>query len=39
MNEDRPPFLGSWARIYAAVVIYLAVLIGLFDWFTRSLNR
>jgi hypothetical protein len=28
MYEDEPPpFLGSWPRVYAAVLIYLAILI------------
>jgi hypothetical protein len=28
MHEDEPPpFLGSWPRVYAAVLAYLAILI------------
>jgi hypothetical protein len=38
-QEERPPFLGSWRRIYAAVVCYLIALIALFTWFTWSWNR
>jgi hypothetical protein len=28
--------LGTWPRLYAAVAVYLAALIALFYWFTRS---
>lgn len=42
MNADRgelpdepPPFLGRWSRVYITVIIYLAVVISLFYWFTR----
>ncbi|MCX7605174.1 MAG: hypothetical protein N2036_13935 [Bryobacteraceae bacterium] len=38
-EEEKPPFWGSWARVYAGVALYLALLILLFDWFTRSWNR
>lgn len=34
-----PPFLGSWRRIYAAVIAWLAALILLFYLFTRAFNR
>lgn len=37
--DEPPPILGSWRRLYAAIVIYLAVLISLFYWFTRAFNR
>ncbi len=37
--DDRPPFWGSWGRIYAALAGYLALVIALFTWFTRSWNR
>jgi hypothetical protein len=45
MNEDAeqkdvidepPPFLGTWSRVYAFVVVYLVFLIVLFYWFTRA---
>jgi HAMP domain-containing protein len=40
MTQDgRPPLLGTWRRIYACVVLYLAALIALFSWFTWSWNR
>jgi len=35
-REEPPPFLGTWPRIYAAVLIYLVVLIGAFYAFTRA---
>lgn len=25
--DDPPPFLGKWSRVYAAVVVYLVLLI------------
>jgi hypothetical protein len=39
MKDDPPPFLGTWRRVYAAVLLYLCALIGLMFWFTRSWNR
>lgn len=32
--DEPPPFLGTWPRVYATVLIYLAVLIAIFYWFT-----
>lgn len=32
---EPPPFLGSWKRVYAAVLLYLVVLIAAFYLFTR----
>jgi len=32
--DEPPPFLGAWHRVYTAVLLLLAVLIGLFYWFT-----
>ena len=34
--EERPPFWGSWRRIYLVVVVYLFSLIALFYAFTRA---
>jgi hypothetical protein len=34
-SEERPPFLGSWRRVYAAVIAWLAVLILFFYGFSR----
>jgi len=39
MKEEPPPLLGSWSRLYAAVVIYLAAVITLFYTFTRVFNQ
>jgi hypothetical protein len=36
-REEPPPFLGSWGRVYAVVLGWLALLILLFFWFTREL--
>jgi len=33
---DRPPLLGRWSRLYALVLIALAVEIAVFWWFTRT---
>lgn len=27
MTEEQPPFLGTWKRVYIAVLIYLACVI------------
>lgn len=35
-HDEPPPFLGSWKRVYIAVVFYLAALIALFYWFARA---
>ena len=34
---DPPPF-GTWTTLYAAVLLFLAVLIALFLWFTRAFS-
>ena len=38
-GSDRAPLFGSWKRMYAAVVLYLAAMIALFTVFTRTFNR
>ena len=35
MPDDPPPFLKTWPRVYAVVLVYLAFLISLFYAFTR----
>jgi hypothetical protein len=35
LPDDPPPFLGTWNRVYAAVLIYLALLIVGLYVFTR----
>jgi hypothetical protein len=34
--DEPPPFLGTWRRLYVAVVAYLILLIALFRWFARA---
>jgi hypothetical protein len=34
VDEQPPPFLGTWKRVYIAVLLYLAVLITLFYAFS-----
>ena len=38
-QDEPPPFLGTWKRVYAAVLFFLFILIVLFLWFTLSWNR
>jgi hypothetical protein len=35
-EEEPPPFGGSWAKLYAVVLLNLAVLVALFHVFTRA---
>ena len=34
MIDEPPPVLGTWGRVYAFVIVYLACLIGAFYLFT-----
>jgi hypothetical protein len=34
--DEPPPFLGTWARVYIAILCYLALLIFLFYLFSRA---
>ena len=34
--DPPPPFLGAWRRVYAATLIYLAVVISALYLFTRA---
>jgi hypothetical protein len=34
--DEPPPFLGTWGRVYTAVLIYLAAIIVVFYLFTRA---
>lgn len=36
MNDDLPPIGKTWGRLYAAVLINLAILIAIFYAFTRG---
>ncbi len=35
MPDEPPPFLGSWRKVYALVLAYLAAVITVFWIFTR----
>jgi hypothetical protein len=35
-QDEPPPFLGSWRRVYTVVLVYLAFLIVAFYAFTRA---
>ena len=34
--DDPPPFLGTWKRVYFAVMCYLAAIITLFHIFSKA---
>ncbi|HYW42921.1 MAG TPA: hypothetical protein VE959_08695 [Bryobacteraceae bacterium] len=34
--DEKPPFLGTWPRVYAAILIYLAVVVVAAWLFTRA---
>jgi hypothetical protein len=34
--EEPPPFLGSWRRVYTAVILFLLLLIVAFDLFEKA---
>jgi len=34
--DEGPPFLGTWRRVYAAVIVYLVLIIAGFFLFTRA---
>jgi len=36
VEDEPPPFLGSWRRIYIMVLFYLALLVAGFYVFTRA---
>ena len=36
MQDEPPPFLGTWRRVYQAVAIYLVIVIVVFWLFARS---
>ncbi len=35
-DPDKPPIFKSWGRLYAAVLVNLAILIALFYLFTKA---
>ncbi len=34
--DENPPFLGTWRRVYIAVLVYLAVIVSASYLFTRA---
>jgi len=34
--DEAPPFLGTWRRVYTAVLIYLALIVAAAWLFTRA---
>ena len=38
MPDEPPPFLGTWPRVYTAVVLYLGLLIAVCYIFTRAFS-
>jgi hypothetical protein len=34
--DEAPPFLGTWKRVYIAVLFYLAAIIAVFYLFTQA---
>ena len=36
LADEPPPFLGSWRRVYMAVVLYLIALITVFWYFGKA---
>ena len=34
--DEAPPFLGTWKRVYIAVLIYLVIIIGAFYVFAQA---
>jgi hypothetical protein len=35
-DDEPPPFLGTWGRVYAAILVYLFVLIAFLAWFSGA---
>ena len=36
VRDEQPPFLGTWRRVYIAVLLYLLVIISASYLFTRA---
>jgi hypothetical protein len=36
VRDEPPPFLGTWRRVYLAIFVYLAAIIGVSYLFTRA---
>ena len=39
IDDDPPPVLGAWPRVYALVAVYVAAVIALLWWFTKAFTR
>jgi hypothetical protein len=37
-DDEPPPFLGTWRRVYTVTLVYLACVIGVFYLFTRAFS-
>lgn len=37
-DEEKPPILSSWNRLYVAILLNLALLIALFYLFTKAFD-
>jgi hypothetical protein len=37
-DDDPPPLLGTWRRLYVGVLVYLATLVALLYLFTRAFS-
>lgn len=35
-DDEPPPIMGTWPRLYRFVLVYIACVIGVFYWFTRA---
>jgi hypothetical protein len=35
-ENERPPFLGSWSRLYSVVIVYLVLVILALGWFANA---
>lgn len=35
-DDEPPPILGTWRRVYIAILIYLCVIIAASYWFARA---
>jgi len=35
-EDERPPLLGSWPRVYAVIIVWLAICIAGLVWLTIS---
>lgn len=38
VRDDPPPLLGTWRRVYTAVLLYLVVIIAACYGFTRAMR-